>query len=142
MVALQLTKCRPMENFYDHETDEWMTTGSRYERILAEPRFEPIRESEILGWPADRAWALILELLAAVPEDLIAYVGAGPLESFVVRHAPVFVDEIEAELRRNARLRTAVIEVNLERGELPSEVERRIVAAFGPRFSLLERNSG
>jgi hypothetical protein len=130
-----------MENFYDHESGEWVTTASRYERILAEPRFAPIRDSEIPGWPADRAWALILELLAAVPEDAIPYVGAGPLESFVVRHAPAFIDEIESELRRNARLRTAVVEVNLERGELPPAIESRIVAAFGPRFSLIEGNS-
>ena len=42
-------------------------------------------------------------------------------------------------MRENERFRAAVLEVNLEAGTLPSAVESRLVAAFGPRFALLPR---
>ena len=130
-----------MDNYYDDQTGEWVTSQSRYDSVLAEPRFDAIRDHDIQQWPSDRAWALILELLAAVPEDTVSYVGSGPLEDFVRRHAVEFISKLEAELPRNPRLQSAALEMYLTRGDLPSSIEARLAAALGPRFSFLDSSA-
>ena len=122
-----------MDNYYDQASGRWVTAESRYAAIAHQPQFQDI---DVV--PPERAWPLILELLAAVPGDVLAYVGAGPLEAFVVRHGGQFIDQIEHEVRRNPRLREAALEMNLARGTLPAVAEARLVAVLGPRFSLLE----
>lgn len=122
-----------MENYYDYATGRWVTSFDRYEEVANQPRF---RELVDLPEP-EHAWALILELLAAVPADLVSHVGSGPLETFINFHAVAFIDRIEAEASGNERLRRAMIEVNLERGTYPEVVEARLLAAF-PRFELLD----
>ena len=126
-----------MENDYDHAAGDWVTSQSRYAAIASRPPFD--RLHDLVYDDAAQAWPLLLALLAAVPEDVIHHVGAGPLETFVVRHGADFVDRIEGEAREDARFRRAVLEVNLREGELPPDVERRLVAAFGPRFALLPK---
>ena len=122
-----------MDNYYDQATGRWVTAQSRYEAVAGQLRF---RDLDILA--PERAWPLILELLATVPRDVVSYVGAGPLETFVVRHGGQFIDEIEGEVRVNQRFREAAIEINLERGTLPSDAEARLLVALGPSFALLE----
>jgi hypothetical protein len=65
-------------------------------------------------------------------------VGAGPLENFLHEHGPAFLDRIENELGHNPRLRRAVLEINLARNTFPPAIEARIIAAFGPQFTLLD----
>jgi hypothetical protein len=123
-----------MENYYDPALGDWVTDWWRYEAIACQPRF---RELEAVGSSPGARWALLLELLAAVPEDVVHLVGSGPLESFIATHGAAFVDELEAATLENERLRWAVLEVDLPAGLLPETVESRLVAAFGPRFELL-----
>jgi hypothetical protein len=112
-----------MDNYYDPATREWVTGATRYDAVLAESRFAPIREYDTLSWHPDRAWTLLLELLAAVPSDTVALVGAGPLDNFMHQHGATFIEPIVDELAHNGRLRTAIVNVNLERGTLPDAVE-------------------
>jgi hypothetical protein len=125
-----------VENYYDHAARRWVTSGDRYQAVADQPRFAALSDWSLWDQPA-KQWPLILDLLAAVPEDTVGCVGAGPLETFINGHADTFVEQLEAELPRNERLRRAVIEVNLEEGRFPPDIEARLLAAFGPRFRLL-----
>ncbi|MFL5538826.1 MAG: DUF6869 domain-containing protein [Longimicrobiaceae bacterium] len=123
-----------MENYYDHETGEWVTSWSRYIAIEEQPRYDGLRT---LTDPPEVRWRLLLELLAEVPDDVVFHVGCGPLQNFIRAYGAAFVDQLEAAARDNERFRRAVIEVDLPAGALPEAVETRLVAAFGPRFELL-----
>ena len=131
-----------MENYYDPATGDWITDRSRYEKVLAEPRFAAIREDELRDWAPEQARVLILQLLAAVPEDTLQYVGLGPLEDFMRRNGAEFIDRIEGELRQNARLRAAALNMYLSRGDLPAAIEARLSAALGPEFWFLDDRAG
>lgn len=128
---------RPMENYYDYRTGEWVTSGSRYEAVARRPPYDELDDLIILGDEPERAWRLILALLHAVDEDVVDYVGAGPLESFIWRYGAAFADEIEAAARDDERFRGALLDVNLTQGHLPPDVEARFMAAFGDRLRLL-----
>jgi hypothetical protein len=124
----------PIENYYDYELGDWVTDHSRYHAVADEPRFSALEEPVEIS--PELTWALILELLAAVPEDVTSMVGLGPLDTFVRWHGAAFVEELERGARDNPRFREAVLNVDLPRGYLPAEVEARLVAAFGPCFQL------
>src|SRR5215216_3703771 len=112
-----------MDNYYDPQTGYWVTSGSRYDEIAEQPRF-----SELDRLPPAQAWPRLLELLAAVPDDLVDYVGSGPLETFIVRHGAAFAPEIAARARADPRFLDAALNVNLARGELPEAAEAELLA--------------
>jgi len=130
-----------MDNHYDQATGEWVTDWTRYESVLAAPRFAPIREHDFERWSAESAWALLMSLLHAVPADVVPLVGSGPLENLVNERGAEFIDHLEQDLPTQGRLRTAILNVNIERGALPASVERRLAAAAGPSFRFLEARS-
>ncbi|MDB4908760.1 MAG: hypothetical protein JWO05_3544 [Gemmatimonadetes bacterium] len=127
-----------MDNYYDAKRGDWVTDQSRYEEVLQEPRFHPIRDREAWHWPPLRAWSLLLELLQAIPEDTVHFVGSGLLEDLIHSHSAVLVDLIEREAVGNARFQSALMEVNLAKGMLTSALEERIMRAAGPQFRLLK----
>ena len=129
-----------MDNYYDPVSGQWVSDWDRYQAIAQQPQFVDL-DAAVAVHP-DRAWPLLLDLLASVSPDTIHYVGSGPLEDFIHAHGAAFIAEIEAAAQSNARFRDAVVEVSLERGELPAPIEQRLLAAFGPRFRLLSRNAG
>jgi hypothetical protein len=87
---------------------------------------------------AEDAWELVRTLVRAAPDELLEFVGAGPVEDLVERFGEVLVDRIETEARADPRFREALGFVWLTRGELPAEVEARVVAASGGRIEPLE----
>ena len=129
-----------MDNYYDPVSGQWVTDWDRYQAIAQQPPFDDLYAA--LAAHPERAWPLLLDLLASVPPDTVHYVGSGPLEDFIHAHGAAFIAELEAAAQSNALFRDAALEVNLERGELPAPIEQRLLAAFGPRFKLLERNAG
>ena len=129
-----------MDNYYDPTSKQWVTDWDRYKAVAERPPFADLDAS--LHADPDRAWSLLLELLAAVPPDTIHYVGSGPLENFIQAYGATHIAQLEAAAQSNARFRDAVVEVNLERGRFPAPVEQRMLAAFGPRFQLLAPNAG
>jgi hypothetical protein len=88
--------------------------------------------------PADDAWDLVVELLRRAPDAVLGNIAAGPLEDLVCKHGVALVDWIEGEARRDPRFQWALGGVWLTRGELPPEVEARIVAASGGRIEPLD----
>ena len=124
-----------IDNGYDAERGDWVTTDSRYQAVADESRFATLDEDVLLR--PDRAWPLLLALLAAVPEDVVDRVGCGPLETFIHLHGAAFAAELEREARENPRFREAVLNVELRQGALPAVVEARLRDAFGVRFELL-----
>jgi hypothetical protein len=75
------------------------------------------------------AWDLVRRIVELAPDDRLETVGAGPLEELVSLRGAALVGEIERLARDDARFRRALSAVWLAPGELPPEVERRIVAA-------------
>ena len=129
------TRFDRVDNYYDSERGKWVTAESRYATVATEERVEAINDA--LFRDRARAWTLILQLLADVPEDTVTFVGAGPLETFVKASATEFIDQIEREHKRNPRFQAALFEIWLRRGELPPETEGRLLRLLGPQFELL-----
>lgn len=116
-----------MENYYDHALGDWVTAGSRYDAIANQPRFLDL---EHLRDPT-ASWELLLDLIADLPDDLLPYAGAGPLECLLHLHGAELIPWIEAEAGGNHRFRQALINVNVSRGRFSAELESRLVAAVG-----------
>ena len=77
------------------------------------------------------AWDLVVELLRRTPDEHLSYVAAGPLEDMVRRHAPALIEWIEGEAQRDERFQWALGCIWLHEGDLPAEIEQRVVAASG-----------
>jgi uncharacterized protein DUF6869 len=125
-----------IDNYYDDERGEWVTAESRYQAVATEERRDAIYHA--LYDEPRKAWGLILDLLAEIPEDTVDLLGAGPLEDFVRRYAATFITEIEAEAAHNPRFRSALLEIWLPRGELPKDIEARVAGAAGPTFRFFD----
>ena len=89
------------------------------------------------GPSAEAAWDLVVTLVRRAPDEQLGRIGAGPLEDLVNEHGPALVEWIEGECRRDARFKEALGRIWLTSGELPTEVEARIVAASGARIVVL-----
>lgn len=126
-----------MDNYYDHATGSWVTDRDRYEAVATAARFATLGEVALSGAP-EAAWALMRELLAAIPEDTVHHVGCGVLEDLVHRHPAAIIPRLEAEARADARLWEAAHNMWVARGALPAAWEARLVAALGPGFELLD----
>ncbi|MBV9111093.1 MAG: hypothetical protein JO306_16930 [Gemmatimonadetes bacterium] len=123
-----------IDNYYDYELGDWVTAETRYRAVADQPRFAGL--VELVDRDPARAWPLLLELLDAVPEDVTYMVGGWLLDRFVRLHGAAYVEQLEREAAVNPRFMDAVLEMYLHEGELPSDIEARLVAAFGPRFYL------
>ena len=77
---------------------------------------------------ADTAWLLLLEMLRRVDGDyMIAFIAAGPLEDFLIRHGARFLERIETEARTNPKFRRALVGVWGE-SRMSEELVRRLRA--------------
>ena len=90
--------------------------------------------------PAEPAWSLVLDLVRAVPDDVLGNVAAGPLEDVVCIHGVELIDRIEVSARRDPRFREALGQIWLEWGELPDDVISRVVAASNDQIKPLPRD--
>jgi hypothetical protein len=86
--------------------DDWIAyhaAGSRG----SDPRFSAWAEvDDLVRRDPEAGWALILELIAAAPDDrILANVAAGPLEDLLSRVAERFIDRVEVEARRDLKFR-------------------------------------
>jgi hypothetical protein len=80
---------------------------------------------------AERAFRLVLELVRSAADHHLQAVGAGAVEKLVKRHAAALIDQIEAEARRDARLREALGSVWLVAEDVPAHVLARLQEASG-----------
>jgi hypothetical protein len=122
------------DNYYDATTGQWVTHETRYVAIVSQAKYESL--ADLIYSDPIRAWPLLLDLVAETAEDLVGFVGAGPVENFIWQNGAAFIEHIEAEARTNSRFRAAAFEINLARGHFPADIESRVVAAIGGGFEL------
>ncbi len=118
--------------------------SEEFERYLAVLESRPeYRELERLVWrEPERAWPVLLRLVAEIPDELLEHAGAGELENFVKRHASAFGDRIEARALADARFREALSHVWLTDGTIPADVQQRLCHVTGGRILVLPADEG
>jgi hypothetical protein len=90
------------------------------------------RVSDIVRGPnVERAFALVLALVRAAPDDRLEHVGAGPVEDLVQHHSATLIDKIEAEARRDPRFREALGSIWLVAEEVSPLVLARLQEVTG-----------
>jgi hypothetical protein len=86
----------------------------------------------------DEHWSLILDLLNASPDDaVVAMVGVGPIEDWIGGGWEEGVQRIEAEARRNPRLRQALDGIWID--GIPEEFFARIERAANTKLPRMKR---
>src|SRR5205085_11600061 len=64
--------------------------------------------SDVVSDAPDRAWPVLLRLIAAANEGQLGNIGAGPLEDFVASYGAQYIEAIEEACTHNAKLRIAL----------------------------------
>lgn len=82
-------------------------------------------------------WGLVREPVQRAPDHVLEFVAAGPLEHLVPAHGSALVDRLEHEAARDERFKSALGGIWMRHGDLPPEVETRIVAASGGQIQPL-----
>lgn len=133
------------ENTYDERTGIWTTAADRYDRLMASrPEYEQL--DELIYDDPEGAWPVLLSLIGEVDErdgQMLDFIGAGPLEDFVVKHGTRFIDRIDAEAYSRPIFRQCLSYIWLSEGELPDGVLRRLLAITNNSIFVTPRgNSG
>ena len=107
-----------------------------YERFLREDRPEDAWAYDavgdlVRGDDGEQAWEVVVAIVRRAPKERLEYVGAGPLEDFVVRHGRQYGDWLVGEARRDPRFRTALASIWLRADALPPEVLAAVQAVTG-----------
>lgn len=103
------------DDFARRYFDEWrvLRSGTRPERLAmrdaddrpSDALFEMLHTAD----EPDRAWPIILTLVAEAPGDeALAFVAAGPLEDLIQKHGDAFADRIVERAQADARFRSAL----------------------------------
>jgi hypothetical protein len=120
---------RVVAAYWEHY--RFSTSATRAERLASDERrwacdevgHRVAEDADVLG--------LLVELADAAPDDsALAYLGAGPIEDFLVRHGASATDAVEAAAGRHPRFQTAV-RCAWFYDKVPEEVVSRL-RRFGP----------
>ena len=121
--ALQPDEERTVNAWFVHETT-WWAADRVFDAIYGEPEL---------------AWEVLLRTLAHPDaEPLLGFLGAGIVEDVVREQGVVLIDRIEREARENPTFFDALGCVWMDRGELPPDIEARVVAASGGHILLFD----
>jgi hypothetical protein len=81
---------------------------------------------------AERAWPIILQLIARAPDDrAVAFVGSGAVEDLVNRHGTAFLERIVDRAARDSRFVRAIRHVWFH-DDVPQEIKDLIEASRAP----------
>lgn len=103
------------DDFARRYFDEWrvLRSGTRLERLAT--RDADDRPSDALfemlhtANEPERAWPIVLALVAEAPDDeALAFVAGGPLEDLIQKHGDAFADRIVERARSDPRFRSAL----------------------------------
>src|SRR5262245_36362678 len=86
---------------------------------------------DVVRADARAGWNLVLAMVTAVPDELLGYVGVGPLEHIIDNHADVVIDKVVKEAASDPRFRGALCNSWFIHGALPPHAERKLVDATG-----------
>jgi hypothetical protein len=70
-----------------------------------------------------------LALVEAADDRALGYVGAGPLEDFVLQFGQSSITRLEEQARRSPRFRECLSTIYLSHGSLPPAILERVVKA-------------
>jgi len=119
--------------------EDWATTWLRHSYHHAPEDFWAWEElTETVHDDPERAWPVILALVALAQPDRLEYVGAGPLEHLIENHDQAFIDRINAQAASDPRFRETLASVWLNRRYHPPAIVARLVAASGGAIKPLE----
>jgi hypothetical protein len=65
------------------------------------------------------------------PDELLEYIGAGPVEDLVNRHGAALIEKIEDEAKRDPRFREALASIWLVADDINHDVLSRLQAVTG-----------
>ena len=88
------------------------------------------------GPDAERAYTLVLALVAAAPDERLEHVGAGAVEDMVEKHGPVLIDRIEAQARRDPRFTDALASIWLVIDDIDPDILGRLQVVTGGRIDV------
>jgi Domain of unknown function (DUF4826) len=109
---------------YERVVEAWFAYE---ETFWAWERVRDIAEND-----PELGWRVVLLLVDGAPsEEVLESVAAGPLEDLLGAHGEQFVERVEERARVDERFRQCLAGVWLTRGDLPPEVEQRLVGASG-----------
>lgn len=111
-----------VENYYDYETGTWVTPETRFRDFVSQPKFASL--DALISSDPERAWPLLLDLVANVPDDLLYLAGEGPVSIFLREQGVALIDRIDAQARTSDRFRSCLGE-----SAIPSEISERLFAA-------------
>lgn len=111
-----------VENYYDYETGTWVTPETRFRDFVSQPKFASL--DTLISADPERAWPLLLDLVANVPDDLLYLAGEGPVSIFLREQGVALIDRIDAQARTSDRFRSCLGE-----SDIPSEISERLFAA-------------
>ena len=103
--------------------------------------FDEVTDRILDGTDPESAWELVRALIAAADEAALDYVGAGPLEEVVRKHAVQLIDRIEAAAKRDPKFGACLGRIWLAESDLPAAVCARVVRASGGRIQLLSSDA-
>ena len=106
--------------------------------ITAAERAYDLVEKTVRAGPAGRAWELVVEILRQAPDERLDVYAAGVLEDLVRNHAGEVIGAIEREAAADERFRWALGCIWLLVGEVPLELQDRLVQASGGQVHPLD----
>jgi hypothetical protein len=89
---------------------------------------------DAVGRDPELAWSAILHVIEQSESDFVLEnLAAGPLETLIGRHSPLFIDRIERRAAVDERFRWLL--GGVWQGLIPADIWERIKAAQGPDVS-------
>lgn len=85
---------------------------------------------KLTGSDPDRLWELIQDMItAALDNDTLGYIGAGPLEDLLSAHGSTFIERIAEFAKVNAKFRVAL--AGVWKSDMSEELWQRVTNALG-----------
>ena len=86
--------------------DDWIRYYAEKKKD-SDPLFAACEEvDELVRLEPEHGWTVILELIAAAPDDrILAMVAAGPLEDLLKKWSDQFIDRVETQARQDPKFR-------------------------------------
>jgi hypothetical protein len=118
---------------------EWAAVWLRYQREQRREDFWAVDAAFLLPQEdPERAWSLVLALVAQASFEELGHVGAGPLEHLIEAQAPAFIDRIESQAATDPKFKDTLASIWLNRWHQDPSVVSRLVAASGNQIEPFE----
>ena len=96
--------------------------------------------TDIVWGDSEGAWAALLELVARAPDELLDYIGAGPVEDLVRAHPEEFVVRMAEQAKLDPRFNEALSCIWLGQGTMPGEMEQILQKATDHRIYIVPKS--